>query len=323
MCSNTAGEGDVSFDEEEQNSPVASDNTSEYKARHYPRQLTAVRALEIFRLRPQLKGPLRRGSMVHCKAIAPGFGVSAKTVREIWAGRAWARATRHEWTEAEFATRASSFSLQRTTSNNAVGDLSPHSWSISALQHLPAGALGASAPWSQHEAPTPQVAPLLGLNTGAVPSLQALLAAAHAPQQAVLQQTQPAAPQAHTIPAAQLPTQFAGFQTAPPHTVWGSGAPSGAATQLVPAQDFESAIRSLQAKLAHLQAENQAQNRFLQDEVHHFLQQHQTQKQHAIAELVAEMGGVQRQQSFVGAPDLAEWHPLYRGTSLTINRHPP
>ena len=113
--------------------------------------------------------------------------------------------------------------------------------------------------------------PLLGLNTGAVPSLQALLATAYAPQQAGLQQMQSAPQQAHTTSTARLLAQFAGSQTAPPRTVWGSGA----ATQLVPTQDFESAIRSLKAKLAQLQqAKNLAQHRFLQQEVHHFLEKH-------------------------------------------------
>ena len=268
---------DESSDEAGQ-SPTPSDKTSEGKSRHNPRQLTAARALEIFKMRPQLKtpGPLRRGAMMHCKAIAPQFGVSPKTVREIWAGRAWARATRKEWTEAEIETRASSISLmmrddsaggasnpsdttgvlQRTTNNDAVAN----SLRIPALQHFP-GALGAVAPPSHQYAPTPRIVPLLGLNTGAVPSLQALLAAAYAPQQAGVQQMQPAPPQAHTTSTARLLAQFAGSQTAPPRTVWGSGA----ATQLVPTQDFESAIRSLKAKLAQLQqAKNLAQHHFLQ-----------------------------------------------------------
>jgi hypothetical protein len=274
MCSSNAGERDASFDEAGQNSPSPSDNSSEGKARHHPRKLTNARALEIFKLRPQLKGPVRRGAMVHCKAIAPQFGVSPKTVREIWAGRAWARATFTEWTDTEIATRTSSVSLQRNVRNNAVADLPPHSWSIPALQHSLPAALDPVAR-SQHKAPTLQAAPLLDLNAGAIPSLQALLAAAHAPQQVVLPNMQPATP--HTNPAAQLLAQFAGLQKAPPHTVRGSGAPSGAATQLVPTQDFESAIRSSQAKLAHLQANNQAKHRFLQDEVHHFLQQRLTQ----------------------------------------------
>jgi len=43
--------------------------------------------------------------MLHCKAVAPRFAVSAKTVREIWSGRSWTRVTRPEWSAAEIAAR--------------------------------------------------------------------------------------------------------------------------------------------------------------------------------------------------------------------------
>lgn len=43
--------------------------------------------------------------MLHCKAVAPRFAVSAKTVREIWSGRSWTRVTRPEWSQAEIAAR--------------------------------------------------------------------------------------------------------------------------------------------------------------------------------------------------------------------------
>ncbi|KAJ1490420.1 hypothetical protein T484DRAFT_1777490 [Baffinella frigidus] len=271
MSGTPEGERDASCDQAGQNnSPTLSDNTSEgSKSQHHPRQLTAAGALEIFRLRPLLKGPgqIRRGAMAQCKAIAPQFGVSTKTVREIWAGRAWRRATQEEWTEAEIATRTSSSSLMRndsagaasissdtttvlqaTTNNDAVADSPPHSWSIPALQYSLPRALGPVAPLSQQQAPTHH---LLGLNNGAVASLQALLAAAHAPQQ-------PAVPPAHTSSIAQILAPFSGFQTAPPQTTWGSGP----ATQLVTAQSLEPTVRFLQATL-------------LQQEVHHFLQQHQ------------------------------------------------
>ncbi|KAJ1465144.1 hypothetical protein T484DRAFT_1989293 [Baffinella frigidus] len=268
---------DASCDHAGDNSPTLSDTDeteeegfpSKGRSRHHPRQLTAAGALEIFRLRPLFKGlgQIRRGTMAHCKAVAPQFGVSAKTVREIWAGRAWKSATRQEWTEAEIATRASSFSLMRhdpagaasissdttavlqaTTNNDAVADSPPHSWSIPALQHSLPRALGPVAPPSQQQAPTHH---LLGLNNGAVASLHSLLAAAHAPQQ-------PAGPPAHASSIAQILAPFSGFQTAPPQTTWGSGA----ATPLVTAQDLESTIRFLQATL-------------LQQEVQLFLQQHQ------------------------------------------------
>ncbi|KAJ1463990.1 hypothetical protein T484DRAFT_1758430, partial [Baffinella frigidus] len=133
---------------------------------------------------------------------------------------------------------ATSAVLQRTTNNDAAADSPLHAW-IMALQHSVPGPLGSVAPPSQQQAPTLQAAPLLGINTGAVTPLQALLAAAHAPPQAGLQRMQPAAPQAHTTSAAQLLAQFSSFQTPPPQTAWGSGA----ATQLVPAQDLASMIR--------------------------------------------------------------------------------
>ena len=63
-------------------------------------QLTSVEAAEIFELRPRSKGKgLRRGSMLICKTIAPKYGVSPKTVRDIWRGRTWLHATEHLWTE--------------------------------------------------------------------------------------------------------------------------------------------------------------------------------------------------------------------------------
>ncbi|KAJ1466959.1 hypothetical protein T484DRAFT_1860208, partial [Baffinella frigidus] len=241
MSARKEGEGDAWCGEAGHTSPAppAIDETKEEgdpsegkSSQYHPRRLTAASALEIFKLRPEPKGlkQLRRGAMTQCKAIAPQFGVSPKTVREIWAGRAWTHATRMEWTEAEVATRASSFSRMMhddsagsATSNDAVADSPLHSCSIPALQHSTPGALGPFAPRNQQQAPTLQAAPLLGLNNGAAPSLQALLPAAH---------SQPADPQAHTISAAQLLAQFAGFQTAPLHIAWGSGAHTGAATQL-------------------------------------------------------------------------------------------
>ena len=66
-------------------------------------QLTSVEAAEIFELRPRHgknKGP-RRGSMLICKKIAPKYGVSPKTIRDIWRGRTWLHATEHLWTEDE------------------------------------------------------------------------------------------------------------------------------------------------------------------------------------------------------------------------------
>mmetsp|Transcript_58514 Transcript_58514/g.88248 ORF Transcript_58514/g.88248 Transcript_58514/m.88248 type:complete len:334 (+) Transcript_58514:70-1071(+) len=75
-------------------------------------QLTSEEAAEIYAMRPELaKEPFsRRGclvnSMAKSKLVAPHFGVTAKTVRDIWHGRTWVTATRHLWTEREVSFRA-------------------------------------------------------------------------------------------------------------------------------------------------------------------------------------------------------------------------
>ena len=77
-------------------------------------QLTAEEAAEIFSLRPKpAKGiPSKRGSMIHCKSIGPKFGVSPKTIRDIWRGRTWTEATKHLWTPEEH--------IQITTQNSKL-----------------------------------------------------------------------------------------------------------------------------------------------------------------------------------------------------------
>jgi hypothetical protein len=76
-------------------------------------QLTSREAAEIFELRPRSKAgkALRRGSMLLCKTIAPKYGVSAKTIRDIWRGRTWLHATEHLWTEDDKRHNISSRSL--------------------------------------------------------------------------------------------------------------------------------------------------------------------------------------------------------------------
>ena len=66
-------------------------------------QLTDVEAVEIFKLRPKPRkgGAPQRGSMLLCKSLAPKYGVSAKTIRDVWRGRTWLHATEHLWTEEE------------------------------------------------------------------------------------------------------------------------------------------------------------------------------------------------------------------------------
>mmetsp|Transcript_33779 Transcript_33779/g.85390 ORF Transcript_33779/g.85390 Transcript_33779/m.85390 type:complete len:202 (+) Transcript_33779:122-727(+) len=66
-------------------------------------QLTAEQAIQIFQLRPRPAndGKLRRGSMMHCKVVAPKYGVTPKTIRDIWNGRTWWNATKPYWSKQE------------------------------------------------------------------------------------------------------------------------------------------------------------------------------------------------------------------------------
>jgi hypothetical protein len=79
-------------------------------------QLNAADAVEIFELRPKSgKGEaLRRGSLLLCKSVAPKYGVSAKTIRDIWRCRTWSHATEHLWTEDDKITRSEYKRLART-----------------------------------------------------------------------------------------------------------------------------------------------------------------------------------------------------------------
>jgi uncharacterized protein YjcR len=40
-----------------------------------------------------------------CRTLAPRYGVTPKTIRDVWSGRTWVEATRHLWTEDEIAAR--------------------------------------------------------------------------------------------------------------------------------------------------------------------------------------------------------------------------
>ena len=54
-------------------------------------------AVEIYKKRPETMGfkKSRRGTMVGCEAVAVEFGVTPKTIRDIWRGRTWSEATGH------------------------------------------------------------------------------------------------------------------------------------------------------------------------------------------------------------------------------------
>jgi len=68
--------------------------------------LTGVTQIYHLRPPPGKGGTLRRGSMLHCKTIAPKYGVTPKTIRDVWSGRSWAEATRHLWTDEESKRRS-------------------------------------------------------------------------------------------------------------------------------------------------------------------------------------------------------------------------
>ncbi|KAJ1469927.1 hypothetical protein T484DRAFT_1981241 [Baffinella frigidus] len=50
-------------------------------------------------------GRMRRGTMMECKTLAPKFGVTEKTIREIWRGLTHQEATRPMWTQEEISAR--------------------------------------------------------------------------------------------------------------------------------------------------------------------------------------------------------------------------
>ena len=99
-----------SFETTARSQPASSQDTRKFKPSSSKRQqLTAEEAAEIYRMRPVVEGKgkrPKRGSMIRCKTIAPKYGVSAKTIRDIWRGRTWIEATRHLWTSEEKQRRA-------------------------------------------------------------------------------------------------------------------------------------------------------------------------------------------------------------------------
>ena len=81
---------------------------SKAKSNRSKQQLSPDVVLEIFHERPKLspQDTFRRGSLLMCKAVAPKYGVTPKTVRDIWRGRTWSHVTMSEWTEQEKAHHA-------------------------------------------------------------------------------------------------------------------------------------------------------------------------------------------------------------------------
>mmetsp|Transcript_8021 Transcript_8021/g.18312 ORF Transcript_8021/g.18312 Transcript_8021/m.18312 type:complete len:326 (-) Transcript_8021:14-991(-) len=96
--------------EDDENTPSKQDDMGKRQvkpASSKRQQLTAEEACEIYMLRPTLNkdGSMRRGSMLHCKSVAPKYGVTPKTIRDVWSGRSWAEATKHLWTPEEVKRR--------------------------------------------------------------------------------------------------------------------------------------------------------------------------------------------------------------------------
>lgn len=84
-------------------------------------QLTVEEAAEIYKLRPG-RGDARQGGLVHCRLLAPKYGVTPKTIRDVWSGRTWAEATRHLWTEEEKVQREKAKTKGAKQSDSEDGD---------------------------------------------------------------------------------------------------------------------------------------------------------------------------------------------------------
>ena len=65
--------------------------------------LSREQAIDIYSRRPDKMSfkKSRRGTMVGCEAVALEFGVTPKTIRDIWRGRTWGEATGHPQSDAE------------------------------------------------------------------------------------------------------------------------------------------------------------------------------------------------------------------------------
>ncbi len=63
--------------------------------------LTKQQAIEIYKKRPQEMGfeKYRRGMMLSSEAVCVEYGVTSKTIRDIWRGRTWNDATGHPQTD--------------------------------------------------------------------------------------------------------------------------------------------------------------------------------------------------------------------------------
>ena len=82
-------------------------STVSERVRAAPRAvLSAQQAIEIYSQRP-VSGTGGWRTLI----VAERFGVSPKTVRDIWNRRSWAPETRHLWAPGEFAAEAAAFAV--------------------------------------------------------------------------------------------------------------------------------------------------------------------------------------------------------------------
>ena len=140
--------------------------------------------------------------MVECKAIAPKYGVTPKTIRDIWRGRTWIQATGHLWTEEERIQRAQDDSSSDDEEEGTEADRRP---SPTRAPTRPSTSKGAPATSSRQDAlrrppSQPDAAPPPQWSPAAPAPLQPLAAHAQAQMQVqrlLVQQYQIQADQLH------------------------------------------------------------------------------------------------------------------------------
>ena len=106
-----------------QPSPVVASQTSPPPRRIKPpssrrQQLSMEQAAEIYQLRPMQTR--RAGVFLHCRELAPYYGVTSITIRDVWTGRTWIEATQHLWTKEERAHRLARCKGRRRRSQSHI-----------------------------------------------------------------------------------------------------------------------------------------------------------------------------------------------------------
>ena len=136
--------------------------------------------------------------MLHCKAIAPKYGVTPKTVRDIWNGRTWWQTTKQYWSKEEKAWRAFQMMPDTFPSPTAAGTQGGTAGLPMAHPHHPFMLPGGGVPSQQQDFAFPpglmaRGLPYLGLQGGgAYPG--AGMGGMHAMQQGASAMYRPMAP---------------------------------------------------------------------------------------------------------------------------------